>query len=153
VRKGIVESLDKGILAGYPMSDVKVTLYDGSFHDVDSSDFAFKIAGSMAFQDGAKRANPVLLEPIMKLEVVVPEKFLGDVMGDISSKRGLVESMHDRGMMKVIDAKVPLGEMFGFATKLRSMTEGRGTFTMEFFCYKEVPANITEEIVGKEPTT
>jgi len=153
VRKGIVEALDKGILAGYPMSDVKVTLYDGSFHDVDSSDFAFKIAGSMAFQDGAKRANPVLLEPIMKLEVVVPEKFLGDVMGDISSKRGLVESMHDRGMMKVIDAKVPLGEMFGFATKLRSMTEGRGTFTMEFFCYKEVPVNITEEIVGKEPTT
>ncbi len=153
VRKGIVEALDKGILAGYPMSDVKVTLYDGSFHDVDSSDFAFKIAGSMAFQDGAKRANPVLLEPIMKLEVVVPEKFLGDVMGDISSKRGLVESMHDRGTMKVINAKVPLGEMFGFATKLRSMTEGRGTFTMEFFCYKEVPANITEEIVGKEPTT
>jgi len=153
VRKGIVEALDKGILAGYPMSDVKVTLYDGSFHDVDSSDFAFKIAGSMAFQDGAKRANPVLLEPIMKLEVVVPEKFLGDVMGDLSSKRGLVESMHDRGTMKVIDAKVPLAEMFGFATKLRSMTEGRGTFTMEFFCYKEVPANITEEIVGKEPTT
>jgi len=153
VRKGIVEALDKGILAGYPMSDVKVTLYDGSFHDVDSSDFAFKIASSMAFQDGAKRANPVLLEPIMKLEVVVPEKFLGDVMGDLSSKRGLVESMHDRGTMKVIDAKVPLAEMFGFATKLRSMTEGRGTFTMEFFCYKEVPANITEEIVGKEPTT
>jgi len=153
VRKGIVEALDKGILAGYPMSDVKVTLYDGSFHDVDSSDFAFKIAGSMAFQDGAKRANPVLLEPIMKLEVVIPEKFLGDVMGDISSKRGLVESMHDRGTMKVIDAKVPLAEMFGFATKLRSMTEGRGTFTMEFFCYKEVPANITEEIVGKELAT
>jgi elongation factor G len=153
VRKGIVEALDKGILASYPMSDVKVTLYDGSFHDVDSSDFAFKIAGSMAFQDGAKRANPVLLEPIMKLEVVVPEKFLGDVVGDLSSKRGLVESMHDRGTMKVIDAKVPLAEMFGFATKLRSMTEGRGTFTMEFFCYKEVPANITEEIIGKQSTT
>jgi elongation factor G len=150
VQKGIKEALEKGILAGYPMSDVKVTLYDGSFHDVDSSDFAFKIAGSMAFQDGAKRANPVLLEPIMKLEVVVPEKFLGDVMGDLSSKRGLVESMHDRGMMKVIDAKVPLAEMFGFATTLRSMTEGRGTFTMEFFCYKEVPANITEEIIGKQ---
>ena len=150
VRKGIKEALEKGILAGYPMSDVMVTLYDGSFHDVDSSDFAFKIAGSMAFQDGAKRANPVLLEPIMKLEVVVPEKFLGDVMGDLSSKRGLVESMHDRGSMKVIDAKVPLAEMFGFATKLRSMTEGRGTFTMEFFCYKEVPCNITEEIIGKQ---
>jgi len=150
VQKGIKEALEKGILAGYPMSDVKVTLYDGSFHDVDSSDFAFKIAGSMAFQDGAKRANPVLLEPIMKLEVVVPEKFLGDVMGDLSSKRGLVESMHDRGMMKVIDAKVPLAEMFGFATTLRSMTEGRGTFTMEFFCYKEAPSNIPEEIIGKQ---
>ncbi len=150
VRKGIEQALEKGILAGYPMSDVRVALYDGSFHDVDSSDFAFKIAGSMAFQDGAKRANPVLLEPIMKLEVVVPEKFLGDVVGDLSSKRGLVESMHDRGVMKVIDAKVPLAEMFGFATKLRSMTEGRGTFTMEFFCYKEVPSNITEEIMGKQ---
>lgn len=149
VRKGIVEALEKGVLAGYPISDVRVTLYDGSFHDVDSSDFAFKIAGSMAFQDGAKRANPVLLEPIMKLEVVVPEKFLGDVVGDLSSKRGLVESMHDRAVMKVIDAMVPLAEMFGFATKLRSMTEGRGTFTMEFFCYKEIPLNITEEIIGK----
>ena len=150
VQKGVKEALEKGILAGYPMSDVKVTLYDGSYHDVDSSDFAFKIAGSMAFQDGAKRANPVLLEPIMKLEVVVPERFLGDVVGDLSSKRGLVDSMHDRGVMKVIDAKVPLSEMFGFATKLRSMTEGRGTFTMEFFCYKEVPSNITEEIIGKQ---
>ena len=150
VKKGIIEALDKGVLAGYPISDLKVTLYDGSFHDVDSSDFAFKIAGSMAFQDGAKKANPVLLEPIMKLEVVVPEKFLGDVMGDLSSKRGLLESMHDRGVMKVIDAKVPLSEMFGFATKLRSMTEGRGTFTMEFFCYKETPSNITEEIIGKQ---
>jgi len=149
VRKGIKEALDKGVLAGYPMSDIRATLYDGSYHDVDSSDFAFKIAGSMAFQDGAKRANPVLLEPIMKLEVVVPEKFLGDVVGDLSSKRGLVESMHDRGVMKVIDAKVPLAEMFSFATKLRSMTEGRGIFTMEFFCYKEVPSNITEEIIGK----
>jgi len=153
VKKGVEEALEKGVLAGYPLSDIKVTLYDGSFHDVDSSDFAFKIAGSMAFQDGAKKANPVLLEPIMKLEVVVPEKFLGDVMGDLSSKRGLVESMHDRGMMKVINAKVPLAEMFGFATRLRSMTEGRGTFTMEFNCYKEVPSNITEEIMGKQSST
>ena len=153
VKKGIVEALEKGVLAGYPLSDIKVTLYDGSFHDVDSSDFAFKIAGSMAFQDGAKKASPVLLEPIMKLEVVVPEKFLGDVVGDLSSKRGIVESMHDRGMMKVIDAKVPLSEMFGFATGLRSMTEGRGTFTMEFNCYKEVPTNITEEIMGKQSST
>lgn len=151
VRKGVEEAMAKGILAGYPMSDVRVTLYDGSFHEVDSSDFAFKIAGSMAFQDGAKRANPVLLEPIMKLEVVVPEKFLGDIVGDLSSKRGFVENMYNRGAMKVIDAKVPLAEMFGFATKLRSMTEGRGTFSMEFFCYKEVPSNITEEIIGKQP--
>jgi len=153
VKKGVEEALEKGVLAGYPLSDIKVTLYDGSFHEVDSSDFAFKIAGSMAFQDGAKKANPVLLEPIMKLEVVVPEKFLGDVMGDLSSKRGLIESMHDRGMMKVINAKVPLAEMFGFATRLRSMTEGRGTFTMEFNCYKEVPPNITGEILGKQSST
>jgi len=149
VEKGVKQALEKGILAGYPVSDVKVSLYDGSFHEVDSSDFAFKIAGSMAFQSGAKRANPVLLEPIMKLEVVVPEKFLGDVIGDLSAKRGNIEEMHDRGMMKVIDARVPLAEMFGFATKLRSMTEGRGTFTMEFDYYKEVPFNITQEIIGK----
>jgi len=149
VEKGVKQALEKGILAGYPVSDVKVSLYDGSFHEVDSSDFAFKIAGSMAFQSGAKRANPVLLEPIMKLEVVVPEKFLGDVIGDLSAKRGNIEEMHDRGMMKVIDARVPLAEMFGFATKLRSMTEGRGTFTMEFDYYREVPFNITQEIIGK----
>jgi elongation factor G len=149
VEKGVKQALEKGILAGYPVSDVKVSLYDGSFHEVDSSDFAFKIAGSMAFQNGAKRANPVLLEPIMKLEVVVPEKFLGDVIGDLGAKRGNIEKMHDRGMMKVINAKVPLAEMFGFATKLRSMTEGRGTFTMEFDYYKEVPFNITQEIIGK----
>lgn len=149
VEKGIKEALEKGILAGYPVSDVKVTLYDGSFHDVDSSDFAFKIAGSMAFQDGAKRADPVLLEPIMKLEVVIPEKYLGDITGDLSSKRGSIESIKDRGIMKVIEAKVPLAEMFGFATKLRSLTEGRGVFTMEFNHYKEVPYNIAQEIIGK----
>lgn len=149
VEKGVKEALDRGILAGYPVSDVKVTLYDGSFHEVDSSDFAFKIAGSMAFQDGAKKADPVLLEPIMKLEVVVPEKYLGDITGDLSSKRGSIESMFDRGMTKVIEAKVPLAEMFGFATKIRSLTEGRGVFTMEFDHYKEVPFNIAQEIMGK----
>jgi elongation factor G len=149
VEKGVKEALERGILAGYPVSDVKVTLYDGSFHDVDSSDFAFKIAGSMAFQDGAKKADPVLLEPIMKLEVVVPEKYLGDVTGDLSSKRGSIESMFDRGTMKVIEAKVPLAEMFGFATKIRSLTEGRGVFTMEFDHYKEIPFNIAQEIMGK----
>ena len=142
--------MDKGILAGYPISDIRVTLYDGSFHEVDSSDFAFKIAGSMAFQDGAKRASPVLLEPIMKLEVVIPEQNLGDVTGDISSKRGMIESIGERTMMKIILAKVPLAEMFGFATKLRSLTEGRGVFTMEFDHYQEVPDNITQEIIGKE---
>ncbi len=149
VEKGVKEALEKGILAGYPVADVKVTLFDGSFHEVDSSDFAFKIAGSMAFQSGAKRADPVLLEPIMKLEVVIPEKYLGDITGDISSKRGSIESIEDRGMMKVITAKVPLAEMFGFATKLRSLTEGRGVFTMEFDHYKEVPYNIAQEIIGK----
>ncbi len=150
VEKGIKEALEKGILAGYPISDIRVTLYDGSFHEVDSSDFAFKIAGSMAFQDGAKRASPVLLEPIMKLEVVIPEQNLGDVTGDISSKRGMIESIGERTMMKIILAKVPLAEMFGFATKLRSLTEGRGVFTMEFDHYQEVPDNITQEIIGKE---
>ena len=149
VEKGVKEALERGIIAGYPVSDVKVTLYDGSFHDVDSSDFAFKIAGSMAFQDGAKKADPVLLEPIMKLEVVIPEKYLGDITGDLSSKRGSIESMFDRGMTKVIEAKVPLAEMFGFATKIRSLTEGRGVFTMEFDHYKEVPFNIAQEIMGK----
>ena len=149
VEKGIREALERGILAGYPVSDVKVTLYDGSFHDVDSSDFAFKIAGSMAFQDGAKKADPVILEPIMKLEVVIPEKYLGDLTGDLSSKRGSIKSIFDRGMTKVIEAKVPLAEMFGFATKIRSLTEGRGVFTMEFDHYKEVPFNIAQEIMGK----
>ncbi len=151
VEKGVKEAMDKGVIAGYPVSDIKVTLFDGSSHDVDSSDFAFKVAGSIAFQEGAKKANPVLLEPIMKLEVVIPEKFLGDVMGDLSAKRGRVEKMSDRGMMKVVDAKVPLAEMFGYATKLRSMTEGRGTFTMEFDHYAEVPANVAQQIIeGKK---
>ncbi|MDD5760562.1 MAG: elongation factor G [Candidatus Pacebacteria bacterium] len=152
VEKGVKEALEKGIIAGYPVSDVKVTLYDGSFHEVDSSDFAFKIAGSMAFQSGAKIADPALLEPIMKLEVVIPEKYLGDVTGDISSKRGSIENISDRGMIKVIEAKVPLAEMFGFATKLRSLTEGRGVFTMEFDHYQEVPYNIVQEIIGKIST-
>ena len=150
VEKGVKDAMTKGILAGYPVSDVKVTLYDGSSHDVDSSDFAFQVAGSMAFQSGAKRANPVLLEPIMKIEVVIPESFLGDVVGDLSAKRGRVEKMSDRGMMKVIDAKIPLAEMFGYATKLRSMTEGRGTFTMEFDHYAEVPASVAQAIIGND---
>ena len=150
VEKGVKEAMEKGVLAGYPVTDVRVTLYDGSFHEVDSSDFAFKIAGSIAFQEGAKRAGLVLLEPIMKVEVIVPEKFLGDVVGDLSAKRGKILEMKERGMMKVIDAFVPLAEMFGYATKLRSMTEGRGNFTMQFDHYEEVPQNVTKQIISKE---
>ena len=150
VEKGVKEAMEKGVLAGYPVTDVRVTLYDGSFHEVDSSDFAFKIAGSIAFQEGAKRAGLVLLEPIMKVEVIVPEKFLGDIVGDLSAKRGKILEMKERGMMKVVDAFVPLAEMFGYATKLRSMTEGRGNFTMQFDHYEEVPQNVTKQIINKE---
>ena len=146
VEKGIKEAMDRGVIAGYPMTDVQVTLFDGSFHEVDSSEAAFKIAGSMAFQDGAKRANPVLLEPIMYVQAVVPEEYMGDVTGSLSAKRGKIEEMEDRGMMKVINAHVPLSEMFGYATDLRSMTQGRGSFTMEFAHYDEVPKNIEQEI-------
>lgn len=153
VEKGVKEAMDKGIIAGYPMTDIRVTLYDGSFHEVDSSDFAFKIAGSMAFQDGAKKADPVLLEPIMKVEVTVPEKFLGDIIGDLNSKRGRIENIGERGMMKVIDAKVPLAEMFGYATNIRSITEGRGTFNMEFSHYEEVPRHIMDQIINKKDNT
>ncbi len=149
VEKGVREAMEKGVVAGYPMTDIRVTLYDGSFHEVDSSDFAFKIAGSMAFQEGAKKADPVLLEPIMKVEVSVPEKFLGDVIGDLNSKRGRIEKIGERAMMKVIDAEVPLAEMFGYATNLRSMTEGRGTFNMEFSHYAEVPKQVMENIIKK----
>lgn len=150
VEKGVREALDKGILAGYPVSDIRVTLYDGSFHEVDSSDFAFKIAGSMAFQEGAKKANPVLLEPIMKVEVTAPEKFLGDIIGDINSRRGRIERMFDRYNLRVVDAFVPLAEMFGYVTNLRSITEGRGTYNMEFHHYQEVPALVAESIIGKK---
>ena len=147
VEKGVKEALDKGVLAGYPLVDLDVTLFDGSFHDVDSSEFAFKIAASMALQDAAKRAKLVLLEPIMKLEVVIPAQFLGDVIGDLSARRGRIEETYDRLNLKVIDAKIPLAEMFGYATSLRSLTEGRGTFTMEFDKYEEMPQNITTEII------
>ncbi len=149
IEKGVREALDRGILAGYPVSDVSVTLYDGSFHDVDSSDFAFKIAASMAFQDAAKKAKPVILEPIMKVEVTAPEKFLGDIIGDINARRGRIEKMFDRYNLRVVDAFVPLSEMFGYVTNLRSITEGRGTFNMEFDHHQEVSANIAETIIGK----
>jgi len=147
VEKGVKEALDKGILAGYPLVDLSCALYDGSFHDVDSSELAFKIAGSMALQSASKRAKPVLLEPIMKLEVVSPQDFFGDVIGDLSARRGRIEETKDRLNLKVVDAKVPLSEMFGYATSLRSLTEGRGTFTMEFDRYEEVPNNIMQEII------
>ena len=147
VEKGVIEALDKGIVAGYPMVDVEVTLYDGSYHDVDSSEFAFKIAGSMALQDAAKKAKPVILEPIMKTEVITPEAFFGQVISDVSSRRGKIEETKERMDMKVIDASVPLSEMFGYATALRSLTEGRASFTMQFDRYEPVPANIAQEIV------
>ncbi len=147
VEKGLREASDRGIVAGYPLVDVEVCLYDGSFHEVDSSENAFKIAASMAFQDGAKRANPILLEPVMKIEVSIPVEFFGDVVGELSSRRGRIEETEDRLNLKIIHAKVPLGEMFGYATGLRSITEGRGNFSMEFDHYEEAPSNITETIV------
>ena len=147
VEKGVKEATEKGVLAGYPLIDLQVTLYDGSFHEVDSSEFAFKIAGSIALQEGAKRAKLVLLEPIMKLEVISPSEFFGTVIGDLGARRGKIEETEDRGEMKIIRAKVPLSEMFGYATSLRSLTEGRGTFTMEFDRYEEVPNNIAQEII------
>jgi elongation factor G len=146
---GIREALEGGILAGYPMSDVKVTLYDGSYHDVDSSEMAFKIAGSMAIKEAARRAKPVLLEPIMAVEVVVPDEYNGTVMGDLNSRRGRIEGMDLRGTTQIIKAFVPLSEMFGYATDIRSRTQGRGSFTMHFGRYEEVPGALAEEIVSK----
>ncbi|OJI09615.1 MAG: elongation factor G [Candidatus Vogelbacteria bacterium CG10_big_fil_rev_8_21_14_0_10_49_38] len=147
VEKGVREGLERGIVAGFQMVDVSVELYDGSFHEVDSSEMAFKMAGSMAVQDAARRAKPVLLEPIMKVEVVTPEKFMGDVNGHLSSKRGQIERLEERGELKVITAKVPLAEMFGYATTLRSMTEGRANYTMEFSEYAIIPTNVAQAII------
>jgi len=149
VNKGIQEAMERGIQAGYPVEDVKVTLYDGSYHDVDSSEMAFKLAGSMGFREGAKKANPVILEPMMKVEVEVPEEYMGDVIGDVSKRRGQVNGMSDRAGNKIVDAFVPLAEMFGYSTDLRSMTQGRATYAMEFDHYEEVPANVAKEIIEK----
>lgn len=149
VDKGIREQLQNGVIAGYPVVDVKVTLYDGSFHEVDSSEMAFKIAGSMAFKEGAKRAKPVILEPIMKVEAVTPEDFMGDVMGDLNRRRGILQGIDDSPSGKLIHAEVPLSEMFGYATDLRSMSQGRATYSMEFAKYNEVPNNIAEQIIDK----
>ncbi|MCX6810809.1 MAG: elongation factor G [Candidatus Berkelbacteria bacterium] len=151
VEAGVKEAMAKGVIAGYPVVDTKVTLYDGTFHDVDSSEMAFKIAGSYAFQEGFKKADPIILEPIMKVEVTIPEEYTGDVVGDLNAKRGQIEEMIDRAGAKIIDSKVPLSSMFGYATSLRSMTQGRGNYTMEFDHYSEVPGNIAVQIIeGKK---
>ena len=146
---GMKETCESGVIAGYPLIDVKVTLVDGSYHDVDSSEMAFKIAGSMAFKDGIKKCNPVLLEPMMKVEVEVPEDFLGSIIGDLSSRRGQVEGQSIEDGQSKVQSKVPLAEMFGYATQLRSMTQGRGIFSMEFSTYEEVPRNVAEAIISK----
>ncbi|MGC9603418.1 MAG: elongation factor G [Minisyncoccia bacterium] len=151
VEKGVEEAVGRGILAGYPLVDLEVTVFDGSYHDVDSSEFAFKIAGSMALQEACRQAKLILLEPIMKIQVIVPPDFLGDVTGDLSAKRGRIKAMGERGTVRLVDANVPLSEMFGYATNLRSMTQGRGSFTMEFSHYEEVPNNIAQLIIeGKK---
>jgi len=149
IEQGIVEAMTTGVLAGYPVDDVGVTLYDGSFHDVDSSEMAFKIAGSMAFKDAAKKAHPVLLEPIMRVEVVVPEEYMGDIISDLNSRRGRVNSMETRGSTKIINASVPLAEMFGYATDLRSRTQGRATYSMHFDRYEPAPNSVSDEVVAR----
>jgi elongation factor G len=149
VDKGIREQMENGVVAGFPVVDCKVTLYDGSYHDVDSSEIAFKIAGSMGFRDGALKANPVLLEPIMKVEVVTPEDYMGDVMGDLNRRRGLPQGMDDSPSGKVIRAEVPLAEMFGYATDLRSMSQGRAVYSMEFEKYSEVPQSVADTVMKK----
>ena len=149
VDKGIQEQMQNGVIAGYPVVDVRVTLFDGSFHDVDSSEMAFKIAASIAFKDGTDNAEPVLLEPIMNVEVVTPEDYMGDVMGDINRRRGMPQGMEDSPAGKIIRAEVPLAEMFGYATDLRSMSQGRAVYSMEFFKYNRVPKNILDIITNK----
>jgi elongation factor G len=154
--QGIMESMKNGVLAGYPVEDVKVKLYDGSFHDVDSSEMAFKIAGSMAFKEAARKANPAILEPIMAVEVVTPEEYMGDVIGDLNSRRGKIEGMTPRKDAQVIKAGVPLSEMFGYSTTLRSMTQGRAIYSMELSHYDETPKSVSEQIIekikGKDPS-
>ncbi len=150
VQKGLESSLTRGVIAGYPVVDIKATLIDGSYHEVDSNEMAFQIAGSMCLSEGVRKGNPVVLEPIMKVEAVTPEEYAGDVMGDLNSKRGRIEGMTDRANAKVIRALVPLAEMFGYATNLRSMSQGRASSTMEFDHYEKVPANIQAELIAKK---
>jgi elongation factor G len=149
IDQGIREALTTGVLAGYPMDDVKIELYDGSYHDVDSSEMAFKIAGSMAFKDAAKKAHPVLLEPVMRVEVVVPEEYMGDVIGNLNSRRGHIQSMEMRGGSQVINSRVPLAEMFGYATDIRSRTQGRGSYSMHFDRYEPAPAAVSQEVIAR----
>jgi elongation factor G len=149
VAKGVEEALEGGVLAGYPMVDVKVAIFDGSYHDVDSSEMAFKIAGSLGVKEGARSAGPILLEPIMKVEVVTPEEFMGDVIGDLNRRRGRIQGMTPRAGAQVVDATVPLAEMFGYATDLRSRTQGRATYTMQFANYQQVPGHVADEIIAK----
>ncbi|WP_304985985.1 elongation factor G [Coxiella-like endosymbiont] len=150
VEKGVREQMENGVIAGYPVVDVKVAIFDGSYHDVDSSEMAFKIAGSMCFKEGAAKANPVLLEPIMKIEVVTPEEYMGDVVGDLNRRRGMIQGMDESPAGKIVDVEVPLAEMFGYATDLRSLSQGRATYTMEFLRYAEAPTNIAEVIIKQQ---
>jgi len=149
VEKGVVGALEDGVLAGYPMVNIKVTLVDGSYHDVDSSEMAFKIAGSMALKDGARRASPILLEPLMSIEIITPEEFMGQVISDLSSRRGKTTRVEDRKGTSVIVGEVPLATMFGYATDLRSLTQGRATFTLQFSRYSPVPSSVSEEVLSE----
>jgi elongation factor G len=149
VDKGIQEQLQNGVLAGYPMVDIKVTLFDGSYHDVDSSEMAFKIAGSMCFKEGARQASPALLEPIMAVEVETPEDYMGDVVGDLNRRRGIILGMDDNAGVKILKSEVPLAEMFGYSTTLRSLSQGRATYSMEFKKYQEAPANVADAVIKK----
>jgi elongation factor G len=153
VEKGVREAMQSGVVAGYPVVDVKVKLFDGSYHEVDSSDIAFQIAGSIAFKEAMKKAEPVLLEPIMEVEVETPDEYVGDVIGDLNSRRGKIMGMENKGVITVVKAYVPLAEMFGYATTLRSLTQGRGTFIMKFSHYEEVPQHVAEQIIGERSAT
>ena len=149
VQKGITEALQDGVLAGFPVVDVKATLFDGSYHEVDSNENAFKMAAIFAFKDGVRKSHPVLLEPVMSVEVETPEEFMGNVMGDLSSRRGMVQGMEDLASLKEIRAEVPLAEMFGYSTTLRSLSQGRATYTMEFKHYSEAPKQVAEAIINR----
>ena len=151
VEKGLLETIPSGVLAGFPVVDVKVTLFDGSYHDVDSNENAFKMAASMAFKDGMRKADPILLEPIMSVEIETPEDYMGDVMGDLSSRRGVIQGMDDMASGgKAIRAEVPLSEMFGYATTVRSLSQGRASYTMEFKHYAEAPRNVADAVMNKK---